>query len=66
MVQIQKLFCFNLFTAGLIIGWLGLAGSITSFVSYIVSIINFELVAPNGQNDEETRIIRSCEYQVVV
>lgn len=60
MVQIQKFFCFNLFSAGLIIGWLGLAGSITSLVSSIISLSNVDSIV-TSKDKETAALVRSCK-----
>lgn len=42
MVLVQKYFCFELLTTGLIIGWLGLAEALTSTISGIILLDNVD------------------------
>lgn len=42
MIQIEKFFCFQLMTAGMIIGWYGLAESLASSITGIVMLENVD------------------------
>lgn len=52
MVLIRKFFCFELFTTGLIVGWLGLAESIASCITSILMIENIDtIIKPSDYPD---------------
>lgn len=42
MFAVKKYFCFELLTTGVLVGWLGLAKSISSFISSIVMLVKFD------------------------
>lgn len=42
MLLVKKYFCFELVTTGLLVGWLGLAESVSSFISSIVLLVKYD------------------------
>lgn len=42
MFSVKKYFCFELLTAGILVGWVGLARSISSCISSIVMMVKFD------------------------
>ncbi|XP_031618156.1 uncharacterized protein LOC116337618 [Contarinia nasturtii] len=57
--MVQKFFCFDLYTTGLLIGWLGLAESITSCIFSILMIENIDsLVTPKNFPNEDINSLR--------
>jgi len=50
--MVQKFFCFDLYTTGLLIGWLGLAESITSCIFSILMLENVDtMITPKDFPD---------------
>lgn len=61
MVLVRKFFCFDLYTTGLLIGWLGLAESITSCIFSILLLENIDGIIrpeqfPDANNIEQIRM----------
>lgn len=63
MPAIRKYFCFNLFTAGLVVGWIGLAGSIIQCIWNILVLENIDsVVTPqNIPNATDIASVRACK-----
>lgn len=52
MVLVEKFFCFDLYTTGLLIGWLGLAESIISCIFSLVMLENVDaMITPENFPD---------------
>lgn len=66
MPLMRKYFCFDLYTTGLLIGWLGLAGSITSCISSILMLENVDkIITPaNFPNVTDVKNLQLSEYAV--
>lgn len=47
MTEIKKYFCFDLYTAGIVIGWLGFGGALVGTVGYSYAFINIDLLMEN-------------------
>lgn len=64
MVLVRKFFCFDLYTTGLLIGWLGLAESITSCIFSILMLENVEtMITPADFPDvKDIAHFRSCKF----
>lgn len=61
MVLVRKFFCFDLYTTGLLIGWLGLAESITSCIFSILMLENIDTIIrpeefPDVENIQQIRM----------
>lgn len=64
MVLVQKFFCFDLYTTGLLVGWLGLAESITSCIFSILMLENIEgMIRPEDFPTENIQQIRWSKTQ---
>lgn len=62
MVMIRNYFCFELLTAGLVVGWLGLVASISSCVSSILMLENVDIyIDPKKFPNIDPRVLRSGE-----
>lgn len=64
MVLVQKFFCFDLYTTGLLVGWLGLAESITSCIFSILMLENIDgMIRPEDFPTENIQQIRWSKTQ---
>lgn len=62
MVVIKKYFCFQLLTAGMIIGWYGLAESLISSITGIVMLENVDTYFnPANFPDFDVKTARACK-----
>lgn len=60
MVLVRKFFCFDLFTTGLLFGWLGLAEAITSCITSILMLENIDsTITPEQFPNEDVKHIRT-------
>lgn len=66
MPTIRKYFCFNLFTAGLVVGWIGLAVSIYQCILNILLLENTDsVVTPqNVPNATDISTVRECKFLI--
>lgn len=56
--MLRNFFCFDLYTTGLLIGWLGLAESITSCIFSILMLENVDTMITPKDFPEVTDIIK--------
>lgn len=47
MWEVRRYFCFDLYTAGIVIGWLGFGGSLVGTVGYSYALMNIDLIMEN-------------------
>lgn len=47
MFEIKNYFCFDLYTAGVAIGWLGFGGSLVGTVGYSYAFVNIDKLMEN-------------------
>lgn len=70
MVLVRKFFCFDLYTTGLLIGWLGLAESITSCIFSILMLENIDGIIrpeqfPDPNNVQQIRMSEHFQNKLV-
>lgn len=56
MVLLRRFFCFDLYTTGLLFGWLGLADSIISCITSILALENIDTTITPDQFPPDTDI----------
>lgn len=63
-IMVRRFFCFDLYTTGLLIGWLGLAESITSCIFAILTLENVDsMITPKEFPDVDDIVaFRQCKY----
>lgn len=64
MVRVRAFFCFDLVTAGLAIGWLGVVASILSFLAFLdklfIDHLNAQQILENMVGDTITFFSSTC------
>lgn len=50
MLTVRKYFCFELVTAGILVGWLGVIESIFSSIGSIIMLMRYETYPPSDMD----------------
>lgn len=64
MIIVEKFFCFNLYSAGIILGWFGFGGSLMNIVTnvMILSNVDYYMKQQSILSDFTPEEVRSRKY----